>query len=315
MTDTSINPLIAEEMGSIFSGTADLYWDRWQEEWNRSNCVQVRLGLLHVIPRDKDSDRYWRESVLFLLKIADGHKHMFTLCRETGGTEGKTEVSKKAFSMLCTGVFPGSYKHGGYIPRCWYYLFEEKEVLDALIHFFRAKTPSSHDLPQSSYPYNFQVGAGMELEHREAVAMLFVYHLSHYVWNWEGNSRWSREKEENWNKYLESLRPKVIEILHAFGLLFKFFAWGSNLGDESALTHLEELALRAEVPNRYSPASSDRRKVASLDEAVYAGSAAAMIHGIITVRNREAERHRAIHEAEKAKQEAEMKILELRRKK
>ena len=152
----------------------------------------------------------------------------------------------------------------------------------------------------------------------ELHAVNFLLGLVIFVWSWERHEiPWGPSSEQEMVREhnrltqirLDSAKPWLVEILAYLGRLDLLRSRTTQL-DEPCLAKLKEIALRAEL-SQYNHPVKETRPVATVEEACYVGSPAALFLERCELMLREGKRLTAILEAEEVAADATRKLKEL----
>ncbi|HVN26264.1 MAG TPA: hypothetical protein VMT99_01240 [Candidatus Paceibacterota bacterium] len=319
-------------------------WNEWLERWQAAVTIEEMLGLLHVGFEVPMGTRHWEEKkydhidrVLFYMKMADGWSNG-SLLKKAGDPDKEYEfgqdkrgyvtkrkphgmrqiLAKKAFDLLCQNFFgsfelEGSGKHGDEWNRHWELDVVTPRFFPSLVKFFRTEKGWLDE--ESIRIPNLNVPEWQDASHYEAKARDFVVKLSTFMWGWKEPDYFCGEEEdraaavgenEKLRSRIETAKPWILEVLIGLNEWTLIRERLLSL-DRACLDKLKEIAFRTKLSRHLHPVIEDR-KVASLDEAYFAGSRAAMLLSQRELLLREGRRLQEIRKAHEMKQKAELVI-------
>jgi hypothetical protein len=330
-----VHPLITKTAHGIRD------WGEWLDLWEAAESFQTLNGLLHVgfsvnLPwrtEDRENGKDWHDRVLFYLQVADrwkehgwcvteseANERFFIGLNEKGegvhknAGELRGKLSEKAFAMLAGHFFNAElwdlYEHRKFF-WIWNGIGSSERLLAELAHFFR--------LDGSAVLGSRMVNLGWrDQSHHEVRAEKFLKNFATYLWEWQTGEPWTGDEEKKrahrervaaHHARLGAAKLWVVESLDALHQLSFLERWMDRL-DKPVLGKLQEIAMRTELKS-YSHPVKDHRKVATLEEACYAGSDAAWLLARHKLLTREGKRLRSIQEAQEERDKAEQKIKKL----
>lgn len=316
-------------------------WHEWLERWQIAVTLEEMIGLLHAgltVPLEKigHTEPTYNQSrrLIFYFAIADGWANEDSLrslkdknkeydlgydysgCRILKTpSQLRQQVASKAFDMLCINFFKKvSLSKGHKESRSnWESLITSEKFFSMIQNFFRIEESlfGSIRIRNLSSRHDKQT-------HNEEQATSFLLGLTDFIWDWKGElpTSWSRdvdadrEKIREKRRLLNAAKPWTIAVLSDLRRLEWLEAEISKF-DKPCLTKLKEIALDNEL-KKYEHPVSENRSVTTLDEARYLGSESAWLIEKHKLYEREYRRLTAILKAEEERDEAELKIKELK---
>lgn len=326
-----------------------LNWNEWLECWESAKTLSEMAGLIHTgfdVPLDH-AVRYgerkytYNDRVAFYFAIADGWADRYLLqTREQkektyyigydrhglnrvyiSESEARHELARKAFFLLCTNFFKlelrTEYKQTREEAEYdWMERFAARELFPLFFSFFRLEKGQFGGIVHRNLPRRAD---DEKARNEEKYAHDFFLRLAKFLWSWRGRrieSYWDaaqkKEAEEMNAALMERIsaaRPQMIEILFGVGKPEVLREWLLSF-DKACLKKLEEIALRSELVSHEHPVRQSR-KVATIDEACFAGSKAAWLLKEYELRKTEFARLSAIRTAQIQKEESEHRIRRL----
>lgn len=328
-------------------------WHEWLKLWREANNLQTMEGLLHVgfsmvMDRTSHEEKEYDhvDRVLFYLSVADGWLDFGLLRNPTadsgedyrvgrdrnGNAIRKTQpelrqmVAEKAFNILCQNFFkldPELYKNSSErLTRFFENLVFSDKVFPILMKFFCPEVSGTHQrVPIRNLPRR----TWRDISHNEELVIDFFVNLASYLFKWQAPeiASWKEESEKIKHKALvEKMCSRVAE---AKLWMIEILVYINRLDvlndpekmfelDKLSLARLKEIAMRTELNDIYHPVEEDR-SVASLEEACYAGSKAAVFLLIYRVRLDVHKHLLMIKRAQEDKDEALRKLRRLSGKK
>ncbi len=308
-------------------------WHQFLMRWNKyakDDDILAMLGLLHggrsfpFVPQGYGEVAYDEvDRDVFYLSIADGWntEDLRDGDRDDGfpaiylGGVGysyrrqlRSHVARKAFDVLCQTFFklegpdrdPDLEKVRGRRGE-----IASERLLLALQDFFRIEK----SVGEGYHIRNLRRFPGGHT-HGEEMARGFLFNLVQLVWGWEKASQMARgAAADNLppRDRLEKAKPWAIDVLSILGKLDVLY---EHELDRVSLKHIRDIAMQTRLSSFRHPVSNDRR-VATLDEACYAGSQAAIF--LRTYESNRAERRRlqAVLEAERRLKAAKREVENL----
>lgn len=228
---------------------------------------------------------YRNEERTYFVGYGRGNTHIRT------ESEQRQALARKAFDLLCANFFKTSVLERP----------QDREVADEALAYRIVSGPL---LPALKRFFRIEEGRIRNLSRHddrrtdgEKHAVNFLLNLSKLLWEWKDLPiRWSGSDEEKAQQEKENAtmralvleaRPWTIEILARLGKLDLLVKQVLAM-DTACLDKLAEIAMRAELRSYQHPVMKDR-KVATIDEACYAGSQAAWLikcHEIMAAQHR-----------------------------
>ncbi|MDD5590072.1 MAG: hypothetical protein PHQ47_02770 [Candidatus Portnoybacteria bacterium] len=319
----------------------------WFELWQEAKTSKQMLGLLHCIFEMPLEKREYAEKkfdgtdrLIFCFAIADGwcNDNLLTLSGdrktnyrvynpERGNWEDKRpseirrEVALKAFTVLAQNFFKTELKESrvrSFLP-VWEEVIVSENLFPVIQDFFRAESErlGSQTVEIRNLSYRNE-----KRPHYEESAVGFLLNLAEFIWEWQEikiETWYEAERQEKIRSYnartrsrLDSAKPWTIEVLSKLDRFDVLRPEQRLLSfDKACLAKLEEIALRNELWPGSSPVLK-KRKVATINEACYIGSAAGWLLKEYELKMKEHKRLKAIMEAEEKKEEAERALQKLR---
>ncbi|OGZ79394.1 MAG: hypothetical protein A2528_03760 [Candidatus Staskawiczbacteria bacterium RIFOXYD2_FULL_37_9] len=271
----------------------------WKSRWDGTPVLGEKLGLLHCLQVMK----YWpdtrKQTVFFLLDIANGYRtgkpfHNWQGYNASEINEGLDMISKKAFDVLCVRLFAPTKND---YPSQWKWMLVTQETFEKLLQFC---------LPEAEnyrLPYD-----GEQVSHQTEVFGRFLLEFSQLGWVHDFSpSEFSRNKDVNLAEIrarLIAARPQFMEILRYIRQLSRLNKPMRDFSNEfpeldgACLKKLKEMAFRASLnlPWQEVGATAYFRKPETLHEAILGGSVAAEILVINSIRQKEKKRIHALYE-------------------
>ena len=298
------------------------------------------LGLLHVgFNVSLETSAYGEEQhsdidrLAFYFNVADGWADDFLLCvpgednrreyemgRDKNGnvmrkseSELRQQVARNAFDMLCTNLFTWElHESNREFGWKWVTTITSDALFPIIQNFFRAEEGRFGDIGIRNFSLYHK-----ERSHNEKQAVSFLLNLVRFLWVWKEQEIWSgnpdraelEKQQRETRSRLNEAKPWMVEILSELGELRLLREWMLEL-DKPCLKKLKDVALRGRLREHSHPVKADR-KVATIDEACFTGSAAARFLKEHELKKREHERLSAIREAEREREKADQKIKKL----
>lgn len=316
-------------------------WHEWLERWLKAVTLEEMIGLLHAgltAPLEKigyTEPEYNQSGRLsFYFSIADGWANEDSLrsskdkdkeydlgydysgCRILKTpSQLRQQVASKAFDMLCINFFKKvSLSKGHKESRSnWESLITSEKFFSMIQHFFRVEEHlfGGIRIRNLSSRHNGRT-------HNEEQAINFLLGLTDFIWDWKQElpTSWSRdvdadrEKIREKRRRLNAAKPWTIEVLSDLSKL-EWLETRISKFDKPCLVKLEEIALDSKL-RKYEHPVSENRSVTTLDEARYLCSESAWLIEKHELYKREYKRLTAILKAEEERDEAELKIKELK---
>ena len=260
------------------------YWERWKDRWEKCTSAEERYGLLHIgfmvranTPDERD------ERILFYIACADSWHYGCSLHRKEDQDahfwfslspperpvdmrEMRRVVARKAFEVLCQNVLKNTTPASDY--PSWCELVRDKAIMEKLFWFFR-------HIQNLGHSYDAERDVYVRTAHR------FVEDLAEFVWRFRYFGKFAGEEDYAIQEQLRAMRPRIIEILWASGKLMRLLTKDPYDLDEACFAKLEELAFRKEqwlpTNDKQGNWTETYRRPASLEEAHFAGSSAAIV--------------------------------------
>ncbi|MCX6786572.1 MAG: hypothetical protein NTU85_02000 [Candidatus Kaiserbacteria bacterium] len=322
-------------------------WYEWLLLWAKTETIEEMLGLLHVgfnvslekeTPGELEYDEVDR--IIFYFTMADGWADGPSLRLPNDGNkeyrtgfdlngwvikkrpfELRQQLAKKAFDMLCMNFFKTELRddRAGSSPEFqteWEKIVTSKRLFPIIQKFFEVK-----DLPVNGMVKirNFSE-RNEKRSHNEQLVVKFLLNLTEFVWEWkEDEIPWftpdkEKERVENQNvemhSRLNSSKPWMTEVLIGLDEIDTLARWMIKI-DENCLSKLRVIAFSTELRKfKKHPVKRDRR-VATLEEACFAGTPAAIFLKTRELVMREHTRLTKILKAEQVLEKASRKVEEL----
>lgn len=320
------NPLLRLHVRPI------LNWHEFLDRWKVAQDVETFVGLLHrgfKIPlekRDFSELRYTDfDRIKFYLSVADGwiDDRLLNLPGDdkqkylAGYNHGnavyeptsffRQQVATKAFEMLCGNFFPAKFKDGmGEVSGEWCNTIFSDELFPLLRSFFET---TFNDSNPRVYIRNIPP-VWKDRSHYEEAAVGFLLNLTRFIWLWKeydcsSNNEVINELNKKTRVRIEEAKPWTIEILIGLNRLDALKGLIQSL-DQSCMDTLKVHALKRTIYEQ-----GKQRRVSSLDEALYAGSATAQWLLYWRVMNQFSEHLAALAKANEELEEAQQKLTAL----
>lgn len=319
-------------------------WDEWLKLARVAVTLDQKLGLLHgAFNVDMGMEQSFRR-LEFFFRVADGwtnsslfmtkgissfnepkykvgyDKQGFPM--ERSESEQRQKLARKAFDVLAASFFKmpeisSDCPDRGDREIAWINAVVSGPLFPIIQNFFRIDEERRHGSGICNLSH-----ANLR-SHNEKQAVEFLLKLSKFLWTWQESSidHWNSEEEKEQKKKenirmharIDAAKPWMINVLSELGELRLLEKRLLEL-DRTSLSALRRIALQNELTRlrRADPVIKDRR-VATLDEACYAGSQAGWLlkkHELLT---REHKRLVTILEAEEKKRKAQREIERLTR--
>lgn len=276
-----VNPLLTREVRTIAN------WQEWVRLWHKAQTAHEMEGLLHVgfdlsfvrYSGDEACDELDR--LRLYCSVADGWADHYALrCNgdqvgyllryEEGLSVKKTarqlrkSLAQKAFDMLCLNFFRSKdiYSH-------------ERKIHHGLFPLIQRFFRPEKETDSSEYRIIRNLSYNLKGSRNEQFAVDFLIALINYIWRWKDDVYYPNEHQREIRMHIDSMKPWTIEVLNRLGKLDLLRQWLMTL-DKASFSKLKEIALRARLRKGEHPVI-EARPVASLKEACYAGSEAALL--------------------------------------
>jgi len=321
--------------------TARRNFNEWLEIWQKATHLSDMLGLLHEL-KNVDFDSSWNEPKytstdreIFLLKVSEGW-YDTELLRTKGDISQKhigsdkygntlyatnadirQKVAQKAFAILCQEFFklgvPDEETYGKLPnPRFFSSIILDTNLFLAINHFFRLGergfSLSRYEIP--NLPKRRPSSETPQLNHPATIARSFLMNLIDNIWGLETEhherSYFSEKALVTVINNIDEAKPWTIEVLNYFDELKRIRRYSKDL-DESSLDKLRAIAMRSTLTTLHHPIEKDRL-VESLEEAIYAGSAAGLFLFECETKVKIAKRLEAIRKAREIAERAKARL-------
>ncbi|QQG42765.1 MAG: hypothetical protein HYW15_00905 [Candidatus Giovannonibacteria bacterium] len=310
-------------------------WCEWLRRWQVAEILEEMVGLLHVgfsvsLERnyrcEKEYDRIDR--LVFYFTIADGWDNNYLLRAPEDGeksykvgrddcgnvirktpSELRQRLALKAFDALCLNFFRMDLREDrGNLKDVWEREIASERLFPIIQNFFRAEKGGFGGVRIRNLSHSD------ERSHNEKRAIDFLLNLARFIWGWREKEvpSWAEHKKEMEARIratrsrVDVSKPWMIEVLSELGKLGLLREWMLEL-DKTCLAKIEEIALRNELEKYRHPVIKDR-KVATINEACYVGSATAWFLKEYELKKAEHERLSSMLEAERSIEEARHRI-------
>lgn len=302
-------------------------WHEWLQMWKNTDTLEQLIGLLHCgmnVSMDRfssDPKKYeFSDRYIFYFKVANQWKHpiyaddegrvannRFVATTKDGQLvhmdvgAARRMIAEKAFEMLCSHYFKfalSAESHTGRRQR-----FQSKIIdvstFQVLMDFFM-RDGKVENIPS-------------EQNHTRKVTVDFLLELVQFVWSWEEEPCYSHDEES----YKKAVQERVIIIgnariwsLHILNHLGKLSSLKEHFTKLSkpVITELKVIARRVEMD---FDDGEGHRNAKTIDEACYAGSAAALLLKRYELWTREHQRLKQIREAKEKAQAVQARLRKL----
>lgn len=336
------HPLFSREIRPLHN------WTEWLVRWYAAVSMEEMLGLLHVgfgVPLDRHE---FGEKVpnsinrlIFYFSIADGWED-HALLKPPGEnhwnfpdynslyergllpSQLRQKIARKAFDTLCLAFFKEvlSVSDNIYsrerLKEDWKCAIVSERLFPVIQNFFRAEKERYGDNVVIRNLSRHEEGRS----HNERLAARFLLALARLIWDWEGPRESYYSSDEQKEKFrkesterrsrIDASKPWLVEVLSCLDKLdlLSKREWLIEL-DKPCLAKLKEIALWKELHSLNDPVVVKRRHVATVNEALYAGSKAALLLKEYEIVNAEHKRLTAILDAERQRAKAERELEKL----
>lgn len=335
-----VHPLFTREIRPLRN------WHEWLSRWDAAVSMEEMLGLLHVgfavsLGRREHGEKEYHciDRLIFYFSIADGWED-HALLKPPGEnhwnfpdynslyergllpSQLRQKIARKAFDTLCLAFFKEVFSEDRYsgddFKDGWKKTIVSERLFPVIQNFFMAKKGLYGN---SVVIRNLSRWQWEGRSHNERLAARFLLALARSIWDWgEPHEPYysSDEQEEKFRKEsaarrsrIDASKPWLVEVLSCLDKLdlLSKREWLIEL-DKPCLAKLKEIALRKELLGaRHHVVES--RLVATVDEALYAGSKAAMLLKEYEIVHAEHKRLTAIRDAERQRAKAERELEKL----
>ena len=316
--------------------TARRNFNEWLKIWQKATHLGDMLGLLHEL-KNVDFDSSGNESeyteddrTIFLLRVAEGWADTELLeirgdirqkyagndkygnIRYVANADILQKVAQKAFTVLCQEFFklgvPDEESHDNLPnPRFFGRIIRNTNLFLAINHFFRL-TFDRYKIP--NLPKRRLTSETLQLKHSESIARSFLMNLIDNIWgletgHYEGGS-FGGDNLVTIRSNIVTSKPWTIEVLNYFDELKRIHHYGEDLGQPN-LDKLRTIAMRSTLTTFHHPIRKDR-PVESLEEAIYAGSAAGLFLLECEIRAKTAKKLEAIRKVRELAERAKARL-------
>ena len=317
-------------------------WTEWLACWQGAKTLQEMISLLHVgfdqtiacssgIPNESE------QRLVFYFGVADGWADIDLLKVPEDYKNGHREetffgydsnynrvyktpayfrqlVAQKAFGVLCSNFFKIDLlqNESGKFNYVWKGVVTSERLFLIIRDFFRVEMSGRGDVAIRNLT-RFE-----ERSHNELKVITFLVNLATFIWGWDEyeveNYRPDKTELEKDNvetrARLNASKPWMIEVLAKIKRLDLLRGWLLKL-DRPCLAKLKEVALRAKLCRHLNHPVIEDRLVATVEEACYIGSSAALLLNEYNIKRKEQERLKAIFEVECEKAQLDEKLRRL----
>ncbi|HEU0080712.1 MAG TPA: hypothetical protein VFQ72_01650 [Candidatus Paceibacterota bacterium] len=321
-------------------------WSEWLERWQAAVTFEEMRGLLHggfdvSLQEYQYGEKEYShvDRLAFYCTIADGWSGSLDMrrdgdfrltyrlydsereiFRDVNPSEVRETLANKAVDMLCSRFFKplvAEEVEAWTLDKRWKYgIFSQAKALDSIMGFFRID-PGPVDAVTIK-----NVGRRTARSNTERIIQAFLAELARRLWRFKdvdvshfAEPERAEKVAENAKRQaqIEKVKLWMIEVLAYINRLEDLNGWLLVIS-KPQLAKLKEIALRSSL-SEYGHPVTKSRMVANLDEACYAGSAAAWFLKRQELVSREHSRLEKIQALERERQQADRRMKELTRSK